>query len=530
MVRLFLTVASKFSVPKAVRQLRELHVLAEEPREDGKIFFDASVETLRRQVSRLSFAERVFLCLREERITCEHPICRDGPNYAMLQEYVKTSPWDKSLDAMDELHGGRGPRSWMVDSKRHGAVGSKVRAFDKFVLQQCVRDALHACLEPFGCIHDPRQPEMMVFVFFSTSSFILAIPVMQRRVKQGYFPHKGLHHCLCWALAQTARPNTGEVVLDPMAGRGVVLLEAAAFWPYSIYLGSDHDPEQLAHSHENLDHAVERGVLPSESVAFLKADCRCLPLVECSVDVVLCDLPFGRQYGAESENAELYAGALAEVARVLRPCVGRAVLMTAATATNIASLDTALVLAGLQVVRRAKFWFGGNRDRMRCAVYCLVRVVEPAAVVGRFSNDPTTVDAEDRFDWCCFQGGLELGMGASGGKEAWSFDDEFAWRRAKPLLQLYVPWKAVGGRARETVQCDGSTWQKKEKVHGTRSSISIAGREDGAKAKNAAEGASSALGVGNGLLVAALSSTEELSTALRLRVHVSLGHHTGEYR
>ena len=88
--------------------------------------------------------------------------------------------------------------------------------------------------------------------------------------------------------------------------------------------------------------------------------------------VVLCDLPYGRQYGSEYTNEALYASALLEMARVLRPGVGRAILITTATAANTAAMSKAVLQAGLHIVRRLGFRFGGNNDRIRCAMYCLV--------------------------------------------------------------------------------------------------------------------------------------------------------------
>lgn len=37
----------------------------------------------------------------------------------------------------------------------------------------------------------------MIYVFISATLGFVGIPLLHRRVKQGYFPHKGLHHSLC---------------------------------------------------------------------------------------------------------------------------------------------------------------------------------------------------------------------------------------------------------------------------------------------------------------------------------------------
>lgn len=52
-----------------------------------------------------------------------------------------------------------------------------------------------------------------------------------------------------------------------------------------------------------------------------------LPLADASVDKVLTDLPFGKQFGSLEDNRWLYPRVLMELARVLR-VGGRAVLLT----------------------------------------------------------------------------------------------------------------------------------------------------------------------------------------------------------
>ena len=53
------------------------------------------------------------------------------------------------------------------------------------------------------------------------------------------------------------------------------------------------------------------------------------PLRTASVDVIICDLPFGKRCSSAQANQKLYAMALQEFGRLLRPGTGRCVLLTA---------------------------------------------------------------------------------------------------------------------------------------------------------------------------------------------------------
>lgn len=145
------------------------------------------------------------------------------------------------------------------------------------------------------------------------------------------------------------------------------------------------------------------------------------------MDVVLCDLPYGRQYGTEAANHELYAIALFELGRVLNPANGRAILITTATESNNSAMETAIASAKLQLVRRIGFRFGGHRDRLCCAMYCLAT---------------TSLASTAMFDWRCIQRMENL-----------AGSEDLIWKAAKPMLQVYIPLKACDAFGpRERVQ------------------------------------------------------------------------------
>ncbi|CAE7569581.1 unnamed protein product [Symbiodinium natans] len=91
-------------------------------------------------------------------------------------------------------------------------------------------------------------------------------------------------------------------------------------------------------------------------------------LASASVDAVVCDLPFGKQYGSEADNVELYPAALAEFCRVLRPGTGRAVLLT--NQANAVRLAEAFADGPWQVLCRRKVLLG----HMEAVLFLATRV------------------------------------------------------------------------------------------------------------------------------------------------------------
>mmetsp|Transcript_42100 Transcript_42100/g.98759 ORF Transcript_42100/g.98759 Transcript_42100/m.98759 type:complete len:89 (-) Transcript_42100:15-281(-) len=84
----------------------------------------------------------------------------------------------------------------------------------------------------------------------------------------------------------------GEVVLDPMVGKAITLLEAADYWPCCSFIGADMDLDQLLQAQENAS------ANPAASCSLAYADARVLPLADGRVDAVICDMPYGILHGA----------------------------------------------------------------------------------------------------------------------------------------------------------------------------------------------------------------------------------------
>ncbi len=114
----------------------------------------------------------------------------------------------------------------------------------------------------------------------------------------------------------SGKPGRGDLsgtLLDPCCGSGTILAEARAVgWEVQ---GRDIDASAVSASRRNADTPhVQDG------------DARDLDLPDASVDAVVSNLPFGRQYEVQGDPAVWIADVLAELARVTRPG-GRVVLL-----------------------------------------------------------------------------------------------------------------------------------------------------------------------------------------------------------
>ncbi|HET7558330.1 MAG TPA: methyltransferase domain-containing protein [Limnochordia bacterium] len=129
------------------------------------------------------------------------------------------------------------------------------------------------------------------------------------------FSRAALRPPVAHALVWLSRPGPADAFCDPCCGSGSLLAERAAY-PYARLLGGDLSPEAIAAARANAPGAELR-----------VWDAAALPLDAHSIDVVACNLPWGRQIGALHEMVPLYDRLAAELQRILVPS-GRAVMLT----------------------------------------------------------------------------------------------------------------------------------------------------------------------------------------------------------
>lgn len=141
---------------------------------------------------------------------------------------------------------------------------------------------------------------------------------------------------VAYAMAFLAELQPHELVLDPCCGVATIAIEAGRCVHPRAALASDLSSEAIKAAQTNVRASAFAPLL-------FQADATHLPLPNASIDVVLSNLPFGRQVAVEGELSANYSAILQELARILRPN-GRAVLLTDGGSAFMQALQTTACL------------------------------------------------------------------------------------------------------------------------------------------------------------------------------------------
>lgn len=203
--------------------------------------------------------------------------------------------------------------------KRSGTVA--VRARDvrgtAGIDTQAVERQLGQSLVDRGFEVDLTDPEQTLSALFADDLAVLGWEVATSDRGYGdrtptdrpFFQPGSMDPLLARAVANLARTEPGDRVLDPMCGTGGVLIEAGLLGGQPI--GFDAQEKMVRGARTNLRAAL--GVSPH----LAQGDGTALPLPDNSVDAVVFDAPYGRQSKIASHGLEeLIQGAFQEAARV----------------------------------------------------------------------------------------------------------------------------------------------------------------------------------------------------------------------
>ncbi|XP_043916099.1 THUMP domain-containing protein 2 [Protopterus annectens] len=165
----------------------------------------------------------------------------------------------------------------------------------------------------FGWKAELRSPDLEIFVHLNDIHCLVGIPLLRMPLaSRRYIKTTGLRSTVAWAMAFLADIHANANVLDPMCGLGIILVEAAREWTDAYYLGIDIDESRLHGAMVNLKTAELE-----EKVNLLKASVTELPLQTESIDVIICDIPFGKKFKSSVDMREMLPHIINEMERVL---------------------------------------------------------------------------------------------------------------------------------------------------------------------------------------------------------------------
>ncbi|CAH0120956.1 MULTISPECIES: methyltransferase domain-containing protein [unclassified Paenibacillus] len=144
-------------------------------------------------------------------------------------------------------------------------------------------------------------------------SFRLTDSAFRFRGKDRLFSPAALRPTVAHALVWLSSPAAGDRFIDPCCGSGSIVGERLAY-PAASIRGGDLSPEAVQVAKASVPAAIEQW------------DARHLPLDRGAVNIVVSNVPFGRQIGDRNELDGLYRELMREMSRVLQPG-GRAILL-----------------------------------------------------------------------------------------------------------------------------------------------------------------------------------------------------------
>jgi tRNA G10 N-methylase Trm11 len=139
----------------------------------------------------------------------------------------------------------------------------------------------------------------LLYFFAVDEKFYIAYKIMSRELvsnREKIEREGALPQTIAAAMAFLANINEKEVVLDPTCGSATLLIEAKAFQKKSELIGIDKDKKACQIAKKNLKNAEILNIdLAKENLKLTKP-----------INVMLANLPFGKQFGEVKTNELLY--------------------------------------------------------------------------------------------------------------------------------------------------------------------------------------------------------------------------------
>lgn len=270
----------------------------------GKCFFSLTRDL--HTLFSLKTVERLFICLAHVAIEAEFHLTdewiRSNLNQELCQFEDKLVLWKQLSSVFIENI------KFRVNCRLSGKF-RKAHLFRHFAA--LIGNLLSS--EP-SFIVDLEKPDLDVFVHLSDTFFTIGLPLKKKPLSErSYLRHIAVRSTICCAMCMAVEVSHEDVILDPMCGAATLLVEAVKQFNCNFCLGVDIDKKQIKLAEENL-----RASQTDCKISLISGDSSKQFLRKRSVDVVLCDVPFGRKFGKHIDVKELLSKLIGTVDKVVK--------------------------------------------------------------------------------------------------------------------------------------------------------------------------------------------------------------------
>ena len=156
-------------------------------------------------------------------------------------------------------HNERGPTVRFRATVKRGGDATAMLGVTSVAMAQRLGDL---CVATLGWVVDLTEYECEVLLHWNDELAVLELPITNRSrgghgggeapISHREYALGTLHPPVCWSLVQLANVQPGDVVCDPMVGKGGLLLEASRVEPTCTCLGFDIDHRQIEAAEDNV--------------------------------------------------------------------------------------------------------------------------------------------------------------------------------------------------------------------------------------------------------------------------------------
>ena len=192
--------------------------------------------------------------------------------------------------------------------------------------------------DKFGWGVSMKNFDIEVVITIDVNQVYVGIGLTKQSLFKRNIEHVGpttLRATICASLLKLANIQPGEIVIDPMCGGGSIPIEGTIAFNNGFHIGGDYHDKAVIRSAKNFKSLSESLTKTTSSSIckqlpgdILQWDVTKIPLRDNSVDVFVTDLPFGKRSGSKADNRILYPKIMNSMARVVKPKIGRAVILT----------------------------------------------------------------------------------------------------------------------------------------------------------------------------------------------------------